>query len=65
VLIGVVLTGFAGMMTCVQSVAVRNMRMMRGGFVIARFVMFSGGTVMFCRVFVVFRGGAVMVGAFV
>jgi hypothetical protein len=65
VFVGVVLTGFAGMMACVQSVAVRNMRMVCGGFVIARFVMFRGVEVVFRRVFVVFCGGAVMVGAFV
>jgi hypothetical protein len=65
VLVGVVLTGFASMMACVQSVAVRNMRVVRGGFVIARFVMFRGLEVVFRRVFVVFRGRAVMVGAFV
>jgi hypothetical protein len=35
VLVGVKLTGFAGMMGCMQSVAVRNMSMVCGRFVIA------------------------------
>ncbi len=64
-LVSVVLTGFACVMTCVQSVAVRNMRVVRGRFVIAGFVMLSSSTVMFRRVFVMVSGGAVMLSAFV
>lgn len=60
VLIGMVLSGFFGMMGSVQRMSMRDMGMVAALFVIARFVVFGCFAVMFRRVFMVF-GSLVMV----
>jgi hypothetical protein len=61
VLVRVMLAGFFGMVNCVGGVAVGYMSVVAGLFMVACFVMLSSGMVMFCRVFMVFRGFAVVV----
>jgi hypothetical protein len=60
VLIGVMLSGFFGMMGSVQRMSVCDMGMVAALFVIARFVVFGCFAVMFRRVFMVFRSLVMM-----
>jgi hypothetical protein len=60
VLIGVMLSGFFGMMGSVQRVPVRDMGMVAGLFVIAGFVVVGCFAVMFRRLFMVFRSLVMM-----
>lgn len=60
VLIGVMLSGFFGMMGSVHRMSVRDMGMVAALFVIARFVVFGCFAVMFRRVFMVFRSLVMM-----
>jgi len=60
VLIGVVFSGFFGMMGSVNSMSMSDVGMMSGFFVIARLVVVGGFAVMFRRVFMMFRGLVVM-----
>jgi hypothetical protein len=60
VLIGVVLSGFFGMMGSVQRMPVSDMGMVAGLFVIAGFVVLGCFAMMFRRVFVVLRSFVMM-----
>jgi hypothetical protein len=61
---GVLLRGFSGVVLGLNMVAMRQMGMVGGLFVIAIFVVLSGVQVMFRGVFMVLRGVAVMIGVF-
>ena len=65
VLVGMVLTCLAAMMLRVQRVAVRDMSMMTGLFVIAGFMVSRGFAVMFGCGFMMIGSLMMMVGAFV
>jgi hypothetical protein len=54
------LGGFGGVMRSVLVMAVRQVRVMRGGFMLARFVMLGGFLVMASRVFVMFGCGVMV-----
>lgn len=60
VLIGVVLSGFFGMMGSVQSMSMSDVGMMAGLFVIARLVVCGCFAVMFRCLLMMFRGLLVM-----
>jgi hypothetical protein len=60
VLIGVMLSGFFGMMNGVQCMPVGDMGMVAGFFVIARLMVLGGFAVMFRRLFMVFRSLVMM-----
>jgi hypothetical protein len=60
VLVGVVLAGLFGMMRGVQRMAVRDMGMVAGLFMIARLVVPGGFAVMFGGLFVMFGSLTVM-----
>ena len=64
-MLGVVLGGFLTVVTRVQAVGMRHMRMMAGLFVVARLVMLGGFTVMTRRVLVMLGCGFVVIAAFV
>jgi hypothetical protein len=63
-MLGMEFRRFAGVMGCVLSVALRRVRVMGCGFVIAGFVMLAGFTMMACGVFVMFCCLSVMVRCF-
>jgi hypothetical protein len=65
VLVGMVLAGLAAVMGCMQRMAVRNVRVMTGAFVVAGFMMRSGFAVMFGCGFVMLGSLIMMFGAFV
>jgi hypothetical protein len=65
VLVGVVLAGFFAVMRRVQRMAVRNVSVMSGAFVITGFIMSSGFAVMFGCGFMMMGSLMMMVGAFV
>jgi hypothetical protein len=56
----VMLAGFFGVVRGVVQVALRNMGMMSGLFMIASLMVISGGLVMLCGMFVVLRRSAMM-----
>lgn len=56
VLVSVVLPGFAGMISRVQRMSVRDMGVMPGLLMIARLMVFGGFAVMFGRLFVMLGG---------
>ena len=60
VLIGVMLSGFFGMMGSVHRVSMSDMGMVAGFFMIASFVVLGCFAVMFRRLFVVFRSLVMM-----
>ena len=63
--LGVMLGGFAGVMRRMQSMAVRDMRMVRGRFVISLLVVMSSFAVVLGCMFVVLGGFQMMFGSFV
>jgi hypothetical protein len=60
VLVAVVFGSLFGVMLGVEVVTVSDMSMVRGLFVIARFMMLGGGPVVLSRVFMVRRGVVMM-----
>jgi len=65
VLLGVVLGGLAGVVGRMQSMAVRDMRMVGGFFVISLLVVMGSFTVVRGCMFVVFGGFSMVFGGFV
>jgi hypothetical protein len=64
VIVCVMLTGLFGMVSGVNRVAMRHVRMMPGLVMVAGFVMLGGRSVMLCGVLVMFGGFAMVISGF-